>query len=94
MPLHESTAHFLSFHFALPEFMKDPSGELQRVPLQLGGYRVEAPGPIGRYQVVEGTCRALPFGFTHSPFIWTKVVKVVSRHMLRAGIACLWFLDD
>ena len=94
VPLHDSTAHFLSFHFALPEFMRDPSGELQRVPLQLGGYWVEASSTLGRYQVVERTCRALPFGFTNSPFVWTKVVKVVSRHMRRAGIACLWFLDD
>ncbi len=94
VPLHDSTAHFLSFHFALPEFMRDPSGELRRVPLQLGGYWVEASSTLGRYQVVERTCRALPFGFTNSPFIWTKVVKVVIRHMRRAGIACLWFLDD
>jgi len=94
VPLHDSTAHFLSFHFALPEFMRDPSGELRRVPLQLGGYWVEASSTLGRYQVVERTCRALPFGFTNSPFVWTKVVKVVSRHMRRAGIACLWFLDD
>ena len=94
VPLHPSTAHFLSFHFALPEFVPGPSGELQPVPLQLGGYWVGAPGSLGRYQVVERTCRALPFGFTNSPFIWTKVVKVVSRHMRRAGIACLWFLDD
>ena len=94
VPLHDSTAHFLSFHFALPEFMRDPSGEIQRVPLQLGGYWVEASSTLGRYQVVERTCRALPFGFTNSPFVWTKVVKVVSRHMRRAGIACLWFLDD
>ncbi len=94
VPLHDSTAHFLSFHFALPEFMRDPSGELRRVPLQLGGYWVEASSTLGRYQVVERTCRALPFGFTNSPFVWTKVVKVVSRHMRRVGIACLWFLDD
>ena len=67
--LHESTAHFLSFHFALPEFMKDPSGELQQVPLQPGGYWVEASGSLGRYHVVERTCRALPFGFTNSPFV-------------------------
>ena len=94
VPLHMSTARFLSFHFALPEFVTTSTGEREHVPLQPGGYWVEVPVSLGRYQVIESSCRALPFRFTNSPFVWTKVVKVISKHMLRAGITCLWFLDD
>jgi hypothetical protein len=44
--------------------------------------------------VVERTCVALPFGYTNSPFIWTKVIKVLPRAMRARGIRCLWFIDD
>jgi hypothetical protein len=48
----------------------------------------------GQYQVVERTCTALPFGYTITPFIWTKVIKVLARPMRARGILCLWFIDD
>ncbi len=38
VPLHKDTAHYLSFHFALPEFVRRPGGLLEPVPLQPGGY--------------------------------------------------------
>ena len=53
-----------------------------------------APGSPGRYQVVERSCAALPFGYTNSPWVWTKVIKVLGRAMRAQGIKCLWFLDD
>ena len=93
VPLHPATAHFLSFHFALPEFMTTSSGKREAVPLQPGAYWVRAEDG-SRYQVVERSCAALPFGYTNSPFVWTKVIKVLAKAMRRAGIKCLWFLDD
>ena len=93
IPLHASTAHFLSFHFALPEFVVTADGSRRAVPLQPGGYWVQPPRGL-RYQVVERSCRATPFGFTNSPFVWTKVIKVLAKAMRRAGIRCLWFVDD
>lgn len=93
IPLHIETAHYLSFHFALPEFVTDLDGSRRAVPLQPGAYWVQPPqGP--RYQVVERTCRATPFGFTNSPYLWTKVIKVLAKAMRSAGIRCLWFVDD
>ena len=46
------------------------------------------------YQVVERTFAALPFGYTNSPFIWTKVIKVLAQAMRERGIRCLWFIND
>lgn len=108
VPLHPATAHYLSFHFALPEFVTRTGemidgvfvhqlgGRLRRkeaVPLQPGAYWVTAADG-SRYQVVERSCAALPFGYTNSPFIWTKVIKVLAKAMRQAGIRCLWFIDD
>ena len=59
--LHKRTAHFLSFHFALPERVVLENGGTQFIPLQLGAYWVGAQGSPGRYQVVERSCSALPF---------------------------------
>ena len=94
IPLHKRTAHFLSFHFALPERVVLENGGTRFIPLQLGAYWVGAPGSPGRYQVVERSCAALPFGYTNSPWVWTKVIKVLGRAMRAQGIKCLWFLDD
>jgi len=47
-----------------------------------------------RYQVIERSCAALPFGYTNSPFLWTKVIKTLAKAMRRAGIRCLWYIDD
>ena len=93
VPLHKDTAHYLSFHFALPEYVRRAGGLLEPVPLQPGGYWVTAPDG-SRYQVVERSCAALPFGYTNSPFLWTKVIKVLAKAMRRAGIRCLWYIDD
>ena len=92
VPLHAATAHFLSFHFALPECAPDADGCLRPVPLLPGAYWV-TQGEL-RYQVVERSCAALPFGYTNSPFVWTKLVKVLARAMRSRGIKCLWFIDD
>ena len=40
------------------------------------------------------TCAALSFGYTNSPFVWTKVIKVLVQAMRARGIRCLWFIDD
>jgi len=93
VPLHKDTAHYLSFHFALPEFVRRPGGLLEPVPLQPGGYWVTADDG-SRYQVIERSCAALPFGYTNSPFLWTKVIKTLAKAMRRAGIRCLWYIDD
>ena len=71
VPLHKDTAHYLSFHFALPEFVRRPGGLLEPVPLQPGGYWVTADDG-SRYQVIERSCAALPFGYTNSPFLCTN----------------------
>ena len=92
VPLHRATAHYLSFHFALPAQVREVDGSLRPVPLQPGGYWV-TEGPT-TYQVVERSCAALPFGYTNSPFVWTKLVKVLARAMRVRGIRCLWFIDD
>jgi hypothetical protein len=44
IPLHKRTAHFLSFHFALPERVVLENGGTRFIPLQLGAYWVGAPG--------------------------------------------------
>ena len=93
VPLHKDTAHYLSFHFALPEFVRRPGGLLEPVPLQPGGYWVTSADG-SRYQVIERSCAALPFGYTNSPFLWTKVIKTLAKAMRRAGIRCLWYIDD
>lgn len=108
VPLHQDTAHYLSFHFALPEFITragvivdgefvpqagGPQRRREAVPLQPGGYFVTGADGV-RYQVIERSCAALPFGYTNSPFVWTKVIKVLAKAMRQAGIRCLWFLDD
>jgi hypothetical protein len=93
VPLHKDTTHYLSFHFALPEFVRRPGGLLEPVPLQQGGYWVTVDDG-SRYQVIELSCTALPFGYTNSPFLWTKVIKTLAKAMRRAGIRCLWYIDD
>jgi len=99
IPLHPSTAHYLSFHFALPEFVRLDDGTQTAVPLQLGAYWVDLPplalgGRQRRYQVIERSCLSIPFGFTNSPFIWTKVMKVIGQCLRRHGIRTLLFIDD
>ena len=89
VPLHRQAARYLSFHFALPLEYIDLAGVRQRTPIPRGAYVVE-----GRYIVVERSCASLPFGYTNSPFVFTKVVKVIARAMRAAGLRCLWFLDD
>jgi hypothetical protein len=44
--------------------------------------------------VVERSCSRLPFGFTDSPFTFTKVVKVIDKDMRSKGFKCQWFLDN
>jgi hypothetical protein len=90
IPLHKQAARYLSFHFALPLCYTDAAGQCHRVTPPTGAYVVEGED----YMVVERSCASLPFGYTNSPFIFTKVVKVVARAMRKAGIKCLWFLDD
>ncbi len=72
----------------------DTSGLTVQVSLQTGAYWALPHGSVGQYQVVEGTCAALSFGYTNLPFIWTKVMKVLSQTMRAHGIRCLWFIDD
>ena len=71
-PLHKQASKYLSFHFALPLSFTDAAGVQRPTPLQPGAYRVDD------YIVVERSCRSLPFGFTNSPFTFTKVIKVSS----------------
>ena len=92
IPLHLDTAHYLSFHFALPSHMM-VDGSARQVPLLPGGYFVTAPDG-SYYQVVERTCLALPFGMTMSPYVWAKVFKVLSRALRKAGIHVLIYVDD
>ena len=70
------------------------SGRTVQVPLQPGTYSSLPHGSPNQYQVVERTCAALSFGYTNTPFIWTKVVKVLTRAKRARGIRCLWFIDD
>jgi hypothetical protein len=88
VPLHASAAKYLSFHFALPRFYIDTDGTRRSTPAPSGSYIVDD------YIVVERSAAALPFGWTSSPFVFTKVVKVLARAMRARGIRCLWFLDD
>ena len=88
VPLHRQSARYLSFHFALPLAYTDSLGQRHETPRVPGSYIVDD------YMVVERSCAALPFGYTNSPFIFTKVVKVIARAMRAANIKCLWFLDD
>jgi hypothetical protein len=74
--------------------MRDASGVMVDVPLQPGAYWVGAPTSSDLYMVVERSCAALPFGLTTSPWVWTKVVKVLARAMRARGIICLWYIDD
>ncbi len=74
--------------------MDDASGRTVQVPLQPGAYWALTHGSAGQYQVVERRCTTLPFGCTNSPFIWTKVIKVLAQAMRARGIRCLWFIDD
>ena len=94
VPLHPATAHYLSFHLALPASYVNASGRTVQVPLQPGAYWALPLGSAGQYQVVERTCTTLSFGYTNSPFIWTKVIKVLAQAMRSRGIRCLWFIDD
>jgi hypothetical protein len=65
-----------------------------QVPLQPGDYWALPLGSAVQYQVVERTCASLPFGYTNTPFIWTKVIKVLAQDMRARGIRCLRFIDD
>jgi hypothetical protein len=78
VPFHKDTAHYLSFHFALPEFVRCVGCLLEPVPLQLGGYWVTAANG-SRYQVIECSSTVLPFEYTNSPFLWTKVIKTLVK---------------
>ena len=93
VPLHQDTAHFLSFHFALPASIEKEDGTLEHIPLQKGAYWVQGHNGF-RYQVVERTCRSIPFGYTNSPFVWTKVYRVIAKALRKQGIRCLFFVDD
>jgi hypothetical protein len=75
VPSHPATAHYLRFHLALPASYVNASGCIVQVPLQPGAYWTLPHGSAGQYQVVERTCAALSFGYTNSPFIWTKVIS-------------------
>ena len=88
VPLHNQAAKYLSFHFALPLSFTDAEGVQRPTPMPPGAYRVDD------YIVVERSCRSLPFGFTNSPFTFTKVIKVIAKAMRSKGFKCLWFLDD
>ena len=88
VPLHVQAAKYLSFHFALPQSFVDEAGVRHATPIPPGAYVVDD------YIVVERSCRSLPFGFTNSPFTFTKVIKVIAKAMRRKGFKCLWFLDD
>ena len=88
VPLHRQAARYLSFHFALPRCYTNASGVRCPTPQPPGSYLVD------NYIVVERSCAALPFGYTNSPLIFTKVVKVIAKAMRKAGIRCLWFIDD
>ncbi len=81
VPLHPAKVHYLSFHLALPASYVNASVRIVQVSLQPGGYWALPHGSAGQYQVVERTCPALPFGYTNSPFIWTKLIKVLARAM-------------
>jgi hypothetical protein len=94
VPSHPATVHYLSFHLALPASYVNASGHTVQVPLQPGVYWTLPHGSAGQYQVVERTCAGLPFGYTNTPFIWAKVIKVLARTMRARGIRCLWFIDD
>ena len=95
IPLHPSTAHYLSFHFALSEFVRLDDGTQTVMPFKPGAYWVDLPGGrLRRYQVIERCCLSIPFGYTNSPFIWTKVMKVISRCLRRHGIRTLLFIND
>ena len=89
VPLHRQAARFLSFHFALPLEYIDDRGVRRPTPLPPGAYIVD-----DQYIVVERSCASLPFGYTNSPFVFTKIVKVIARAMRAHGLRCLWFLDD
>ena len=93
VPLHDETAHFLSFHFALPATIVSGDGSVEEVPLQKGAYWVTGQNKF-RYQVVERTCRSIPFGYTNSPYVWTKVYRVIAKALRKHGIRCLFFVDD
>ena len=93
VPLHVDTAHFLSFHFALPAVITKDDGAVEHVPLQPGAYWVTGQNGF-RYQVVERSCRSIPFGYTNSPFVWTKVYRVIAKALRRLGVRCLFFVDD
>ena len=88
VPLHLSAARYLSFHFAVPRSYVHPDGSRRPIPPPPGSYIVDD------YHVIERSCAALPFGWTSSPFVFTKVVKVLARAMRARGIRCLWFIDD
>ena len=56
-----------------------------QVPLQPGPYWALFHVSTGQYQVVERTWATLPFGYTNSPFVWTKVIKVLAQAMRARG---------
>ena len=90
--LHKSTAHFLSFHLAIP-LSRYVDGSEEPVPIPSGAYIVH-PADGKPYAVVERTCTALPFGFTTSPATWAAVFKVLTKAMRRAGCRTLIWVDD
>ncbi len=94
VPLLPATVHYLSIHLALSASYVNASGRTVQVPLQPGTYWSLPHGSPGQYQVVERTYATLPFGYINTPFMLTKVVKVLARVMRAHGIRCLWFIDD
>ena len=85
VPIAPESQQYLSWHLALPPTIAD---------LPPGAYWVYDENGCRKYAVIERSCAALPFGWTSSPFIWTKLVKVLARAMRARGIRCLWFVDD
>ena len=72
VPIAPESQQYLSWHLALPPTIAD---------LPPGAYWVYDENGCRKYAVIERSCAALPFGWTSSPFIWTKLVKVLARAM-------------
>ena len=85
VPIAADSQRFLSWHIAVPPTIQE---------LPPGAYWVHDAAGQRQYAVIERTCAALPFGWTSSPFVWTKLIKVLAKAMRRRGIRCLWFVDD
>jgi hypothetical protein len=83
-----------NYHY-LNSFCKKQTCRYEQAPI----YGVLPQISSGAPGVIRGCCRphtALPFGYgyTNSPFVWTKVIKVLAQAMRARGIRCLWFIDD